>query len=701
MKADSTSSSGARDVDLAQVPVQRFMSPAPHTNEHSDSAAAEKSRRVRGVVDDFLKRRAVGETVSQQDLLDSHPELLPELADELRKLALIDEARADLLEQQPGEQAQRSTWALATALYIRCPHCREAFDGSPETTVEDLRCTHCGKTFSLVNRQREARLERVGRFELVEQLGMGSFGAVWRARDGQLGREVAVKVPRRKQLDPLEIEEVMREARVVAQLNHPHIVRVHEVGREEDTVYIVSNLIRGLPLHEAKEARRLTFEETADLCRKVAIALDHAHSVGVIHRDLKPANIMVDERGEPYLTDFGLAKRVTEEVSMTLDGHILGTPAYMSPEQARGDASSCDRRSDVYSLGVILYELLTDELPFRGNMNMIVQQVLNDEPPPPPRQLNSFVPRDLETICLKCLQKEPGRRYQTAGEVAGELGRFLANEPILARPVSQAERFWRWTQRRPALAATLAFSALLLLVLTVGAVLVAWHERTMRSQIATALEREEALTESLRKLVEFVHSGEKVRRWEQAVKTAAADEDLQAALHRMLTSSELSDLREQLARPRGPAENAQPHWMSQRRRLVNHADRADLQRWLDAHRAAYPKDRRKEVFAWFVQCPLGVQVARSPLGEGNVGNCYAWRTYFHGGEKDYPDVQAYLDANGGSRPHLQSTSVSTAFKTRDTNEWVVAISTPVYSGDPKQDFSGVIGVFLYVTPRAE
>jgi serine/threonine protein kinase len=300
------------------------------------------------------------------------------------------------------------------------------------------------------------RPRRLGKFELLEELGLGSFGQVFRARDTELGRTVAIKLLRAGGLASREdIDRFMGEARSAAQLQHPGLVALHETGQtEEGMFYLVEEFIQGETLAARLKSARFGFRQAAELIAAIAEALHYAHRRGVIHRDVKPSNIQLDSEGRPHLMDFGLAKRETDDSPMTMDGQVLGTPAYTSPEQARGESNAVDGRTDVYSLGVILYELVTGERPFRGNRQMLVLQVLHDEPRPP-RQLNDKVPRDLETICLKAMSKAPARRYATAQDLADDLRRFLRGEPIRARPVGRAERLWRWCRRNPVAAGLL------------------------------------------------------------------------------------------------------------------------------------------------------------------------------------------------------------------------------------------------------
>ncbi len=295
-----------------------------------------------------------------------------------------------------------------------------------------------------------------GDYELHEEIGRGGMGVVFRARQVRLNRWVALKMILASRLaSPAVVRRFLQESQAAAVVRHPHVVSVFDAGQVGGQHYFAMELVPGPSLAEHLKTGPLDPRDAARLLARVAAAVEHLHSLGIVHRDLKPSNILLDEQGQPCVTDFGLARLRGTEADRTESGTILGTPAYMAPEQAAGNLAEIGPGSDVYSLGAVLYELLCGRTPFASEHPLdTLLQVLEREPIAP-RQVNPAIPRALELICLKCLEKSPALRYRSAAAVRHDLERFLLGEPIEASTPHRAQRIWRWIRREPALAARL------------------------------------------------------------------------------------------------------------------------------------------------------------------------------------------------------------------------------------------------------
>jgi serine/threonine protein kinase len=342
--------------------------------------------------------------------------------------------------------------------------------------------------------------ESIGPYQVLKKIGQGSMGEVFECQDERIACRVAVKTIRNHVVVPILVTRISQEARMLAGLNHPNIVRLLNFGMTADGMpYLAMELVEGGTLSEKLRGGKLKPRQAALLIRQCADALEHAHEMGVLHRDLKPSNVLLDTTrandaqidpddapGIPKIVDFGLAKYFDSSTHVTQSGSVIGTPSYMAPEQIQS-GNRLTRETDIYALGTILYESITGESPFRAESLAGMLRHIQESSPAPPRSIDQTIPLDLETICLKCLEKRPEDRYVSAACLSEDLQRFLDGRPVLARRLPLSAQWWRWGQRNRRLAASFAFSVLLLAVMAFGGVLFGLNQSDLRhkAQVAT------------------------------------------------------------------------------------------------------------------------------------------------------------------------------------------------------------------------
>jgi tetratricopeptide (TPR) repeat protein len=449
-----------------------------------DDELTGRERMLYELIGGYYAAVAAGQAPDRQALLERNPELADSLAEffveqdrfhrataPLREAALAAETEVDPNLTPPADHAR-------TAATSQDVPWNPPLDGPPYLAPGDA-------------------VACFGDYELLGALARGGMGIVYRARQRSLNRPVALKMMlagRHASAD--DIQRFKNEAEAAANLDHPHIVPVYEVGEHDGQSYLVMKLIEGASLAHLVGSGQWevgghdTSRRAAGLISTVARAVHHAHQRGVLHRDLKPSNILVDAQGQPYVTDFGLAKRVGGDIELTQSGAILGSPPYMAAEQATGCRGAVTTATDVYGLGAVLYALLTGRPPFQADSALETIEKVKACEPEPPSSINPRIDRDLETICLKCLQKVPQRRYASAQELADDLDRWLGGQPITARPVTRAERAWRWCRRNPAVAALTGAVASLAVMALVG--LVVSNRTIARERVEAERQRDEA-----------------------------------------------------------------------------------------------------------------------------------------------------------------------------------------------------------------
>ena len=418
------------------------------------------------------------------------------------------------------------------------------------------------------------KLDPLANYAIVSEIGRGGMGVVYKAKQKGLDRPIALKmILAGEHASAADLKRFQAEAKAVARLQHPNIVQIHEIGESDGKPFFSMEFVEGRSLGSKLNGTPSQARDAARLVETLAQAIDHAHHRGVVHRDLKPANVLLTPEGTPKITDFGLAKHLDREGSQSESQAILGTPSYMAPEQATS-RGVIGPTTDVYALGAILYELLTGRPPFRGATRLeTIEQVKTAEPVPPSR-LVLRLPRDIETICVKCLQKEPGKRYENAAELAKDLARFMAGEPVRARPVGAVERGWRWCRRKPVIAGLIAT---VFVVFALGTTGVGWGYRTAVAE-RKEKEKEADNARSAKLKAETALAAEKTAKVEaenahQAEKKARQEEQRQREVAENSTKDALAKKEESDA-------NLYLHLVNSASQAVNKQQFSDAVQWL-------------------------------------------------------------------------------------------------------------------------
>ena len=307
--------------------------------------------------------------------------------------------------------------------------------------------------------------QRFGRYQIIKEIGSGGMGKVYHAYDDTLKRDVALKTILQNS-NRIAIQRFSREAKAMAKLSHPNIIKIYDVGVIDGVYYFTMELICGLPMSEWITREHLSVRRAVMLLHKISEAIDYAHQQGIIHRDIKPGNVIINEEGEPFVMDFGLARETqgSSNIDLSKSGIPIGTIKYMPPEQALGNKREIDERSDVYSLGAMFYELLTGKAPFQGTTAHVILLKVLEEEPIPAREISKKVPAEVEAICLKAMAKDKSRRYQSAHELSRDLQRFLNGEPVLASAPSLSYHFQKWISRNRLLSASVVIAVLIIIV---------------------------------------------------------------------------------------------------------------------------------------------------------------------------------------------------------------------------------------------